>query len=193
MSTAGSIEIEGTTDEDAAYRGSTFREVGDAVFANPYQRVWGAAGEPPLPIHDVTLGSVLHGVLQMGRFALLKAAERTVDSRADLRWGPDRTGFRRLLHPNGVCLTGRWEITEPTAYSGYFAAGKTALVIARYSTCCTETRRGFTRSLSMVGKLFPTTDTNDSTPVRTANFITQQDIGGDRTDLHQRRRTAQRA
>ena len=182
MSTAGSIEIEGTTDEDAAYRGSTFREVADAVFANPYQRVWGAAGEPPLPIHDVTLGSVLHGVLQMGRFALLKAAERTVDSRADLRWGPDRTGFRRLLHPNGVCLTGRWEITEPTAYSGYFAAGKTALVIARYSTCCTETRRGFTRSLSMVGKLFPTTDTNDSTPVRPANFITQQDIGGDRTD-----------
>ena len=118
MSTAGSIEIEGTTDEDAAYRGATFREVADAVFANPYQRVWGAAGEPPLPIHDVTLGSVLHGVLQRGRFALLKAAERTVDSRADLRWGPDRTGFRRLLHPNGVCLTGRWEITEQTAYSG---------------------------------------------------------------------------
>jgi hypothetical protein len=75
-------------------------------------------------VHDVTLGSVLHGVLQMGRFALLKAAERTVDSRADLRWGPDRAGFRRLLHPNGICLTGRWEITEPSAYSGYFAAGK---------------------------------------------------------------------
>lgn len=182
MSTAGSIEIEGTTGEDTAYRGSTFREVADAVFANPYQRVWGAAGEPPLPVHDVTLGSVLHGVLQMGRFALLKAAERTVDSRADLRWGPDRTGFRRLLHPNGVCLTGRWEITESSAYSGYFAIGKTALVIARYSTCCTETRRGYTRSLSMVGKLFPTNDPNDGTPVRTANVITQQDIGGERTD-----------
>ena len=42
MSSAGSIEIEGTTSEDTAFRGSTFREVSDAVFANPYQRVWGA-------------------------------------------------------------------------------------------------------------------------------------------------------
>ena len=182
MSSAGSINFEGTTGEDVAYRGATFREVADAIFANPYQRVWGAAGEPPLPVYEVTLRSVLHGVMQRGRFALLRAAERTVDSRADLRWGPNQTGFRRLLHPNGICLTGRWQITDATAYSGYFAAGKTALVIARYSTCCTETRRGFTRSLSMVGKLFPTTDTNDSTPVRTANFITQQDIGGDTTD-----------
>src|SRR6476620_8629031 len=107
MSTAGSIEIEGTTNEDTAYRGSTFREVSDAVFANPYQRMWGAAGEPALPVYDVTLASVMHGVLRSGRTALLKASERTVDSRADLRWGPDRTGFRRLLHPNGICLTGR--------------------------------------------------------------------------------------
>jgi len=182
MSSAGSIEIEGTTSEDAAYAGSTFREVSDAVFANPYQRVWGAAGEPPLPVYEVTLASVLQGVLRSGRTALLKAAERTVDSRADLRWGADRTGFRRLLHPNGICLTGRWEISEPSGYSGYFSAGRTALVVARYSTCCTETRRGATRSLSMVGKLFPTADPNDTRPARTANFITQQDIGGDRTD-----------
>jgi hypothetical protein len=182
MSSAGSIEIEGTTGEDTAFRGSTFREVSDAVFANSYQRVWGAPGELPLPVHKVTFASVVHGVLRSGRTALLKAAERTVDSRADLRWGPDGTGFRRLLHPNGICLTGRWQISEPSGYSGYFADGKTALVIARYSTCCTETRRGFTRSLSMVGKLFPTADPNDTRPVRTANFITQQDIGGDRTD-----------
>jgi hypothetical protein len=182
MSSAGSIEIEGTTDEDAAYRGSTFRDVVDALFANPYQRLWGAPGEPPLPTYEVTLGSVLHGALRSGRTALLRASERTVDSRADLRWGPDRTGFRRLLHPNGICLIGRWQITEPSNYSGYFAAGKTALLVARYSTCCTETRRGFTRSLSMVGKLFPTTDPNDPTPVRPASFITQQDIGGDYTD-----------
>jgi hypothetical protein len=121
-------------------------------------------------------------VLRSGRIALLKAAERTVDSRADLRWGPGRSGFRRLLHPNGICLTGRWQITEPSGYSGYFAAGKTALVVARYSTCCSETRRGYTRSLSMVGKVFPTADPNDTRLARPAHFITQQDIGGDRTD-----------
>jgi hypothetical protein len=55
-------------------------------------------------------------------------------------------------------------------------------VIGRYSTCCTETRRGRERSLSLVGKLFPTTDPNHSELLSTANFFTQQDIGGDRTD-----------
>jgi hypothetical protein len=36
--------------------------------------------------------------------------------------------------------------------------------------------------LSLVGKLFPTTDPGHSEPLRTANFITQQDLGGERTD-----------
>ena len=34
----------------------------------------------------------------------------------------------------------------------------------------------------MVGKLFPTSNPNHSQPLRTANFFTQQDIGGDYTD-----------
>ena len=34
----------------------------------------------------------------------------------------------------------------------------------------------------MVGKLFPTTDPDHATPLRTANFITQEDIGGDTTE-----------
>jgi hypothetical protein len=175
-------DLEGTTDEDRAYRGSSYRDVVDAVFANPYQRVWGAAGEPPLPVAKVTLASVLGGLIRSQKIALLRASERTVDSGADLRWGPDRLGFRRLLHPNGICLTGRWEITEPSDYSGYFAAGRTALVVARYSTCCTDTRRGSTRSLALVAKLFPTSNPDETSPLRTASLITQQDIGGDRTD-----------
>jgi len=56
------------------------------------------------------------------------------------------------------------------------------LVVGRYSTCCTETRRGHTRSLSLVGKVFPTTDPNHPQPLRTASFITQEDLGGDHTD-----------
>src|SRR6516225_1932911 len=87
-----------------------------------------------------------------------QAVARAVDSRADLRWGADRKGFRRLIHPNGICLTGLWQISAQTPYSGYFREDSRALVIARYSTCCTETRRGHERSLSLVGKLFPTTD-----------------------------------
>ncbi len=55
-------------------------------------------------------------------------------------------------------------------------------MIARYSTCCNATRRGHERSLSLVGKLYPTTEPNHAEPLRTANFITQADIGGERTD-----------
>ena len=171
------------TDQDRAYNGSRFAEVRDAVFTNPYQQVWGLEGANPLPVYQVTLRSVLHGVLSFGkRYLFQQAVARTVDSHADLRWGANGKGFRRLLHPNGVCLTGRWQITEETEYSGYFRKGSEALVVGRYSTCCTETRRGHTRSLALVAKLFPTTDANHTQPLRTANFFTQQDIGGDNTD-----------
>ena len=171
---------EAVTAEDRAYGGARYSELRDALFANPYQKVWGRAGEPPLPIYEVTLGSVLRGVLPLGRpYLFRKASERAVDSHADLRWGPDRKGFRRLLHPNGICLTGLWEITEETGYSGYFRKGSRALLVGRYSTCCTETRRGHTRSLALVGKVFPTTDANHPQPLITASFITQQDIAGE--------------
>lgn len=171
------------TDEDRAYKGSRFSEVRDALFANPYQKVWGGEGEPPLPTYEISLLSVLRGILPFGRrYFFRQAVERTVDSHADLRWGADGKGFRRLIHPNGVCLTGLWEITEETEYSGYFRKGSRALIIGRYSTCCTETRRGHTRSLSLVGKLYPTTDPNHTEPLRTASFFTQEDLGGERTD-----------
>ncbi|HXM36417.1 MAG TPA: hypothetical protein VN920_14585 [Pyrinomonadaceae bacterium] len=174
---------ESIAEEDRAYAGSRFSEARDALFANPYQKVWGGDGQPPLPTYKVTLASVLRGILSLGKRYLFRlAVERTVDSHADLRWGPDGKGFRRLLHPNGVCLIGRWEITEETEYSGYFRKGSRALVLGRYSTCCSETRRGHTRSLALAGKLFPTVDFNDPQPFRTASFFTQQDIGGAKTD-----------
>ena len=178
------FEAEQLTEEDRGYKGSRFREVVDAIFANPYQRVWGTQGAAALPVYEVTLRSVSQGILSFGtRHLFRQASERAIDSHADLRWGPDRKGFRRLVHPNGVCLIGQWRITEESQYSGYFANGSRALVVARYSTCCTETRRGQMRSLSMVGKLFPTMDPNHPTPLRTANFMTQEDIGGARTDF----------
>jgi len=179
----GSFGTEQFTEEDRAYGGSRFSEVRDAIFANPYQKVWGGAGEPPLPIYDVTLPSAVRGILPPGSpYFFRQAVARAVDSHADLRWGPDRKGFRRIIHPNGICLTGLWEISAQTPYSGYFRKDCRALVVARYSTCCTETRRGYERSLSLVGKLFPTTDPYHSELLSTANFFTQQDIGGDRTD-----------
>jgi hypothetical protein len=176
MTTDFNFGTQQMTDEDRAYKGSRFREVVDALFANPYQRVWGAAGAPPLPVYEVTFATVASHQFQ-------QASERIVDSGADLRWGPDRKGFRRIVHPNGICLIGSWKINASTEYSGYFANGSTALVVGRYSTCCTETRRGHTRSLSMVGKLFPTTDPNHLAPLPTANFMTQDDVGGEDTEF----------
>jgi hypothetical protein len=168
--------LQEVTDEDRSYKGSTFKQVVDAVFANPYQRVWGAEGEPPLPVGEMTLTSLLRG-------GFANASARTLDSGADLRWGPEGKGFRRLVHPNGVCLVGKWRITEASSFSGYFERGREALVIGRYSTCCTETHRGKLRSLALVGKLFPTTDPAHQAPLRTANFITQEDLGGSYTDF----------
>jgi hypothetical protein len=171
--TLENLPVEITT-EDRRYVGSRYSDVVSAIFANPYQRVWGAPGEAPLPVHKVTFRSVASG--------MLNASERAIDSHADLRWGANRLGFRRLVHPNGVCLTGTWRILERTDCTGYFTQGSVALIVARYSTCCTETRRGRMRSLSLAGKLFPTVDVNHLEPLRTANFFTQEDIGGARTD-----------
>jgi hypothetical protein len=183
MVTTTDVRRAAETDQEIEYRGSRYAEVVDALFANPYQRVWGAAGEPALPVYDVTLRGLLGGFASFGiPKQFQRDSARILDSRADLRWGPDGKGFRRLVHPNGVCLLGQWRISEDTPYSGYFTGGSAALVVARYSTCCTEARRGHTRSLSMVGKLFPTVDARHETPLRTASFITQEDIGGSDTE-----------
>ncbi|NKL66285.1 hypothetical protein [Rhizobium leguminosarum] len=172
--------IEGTTSEDTGSAGGRFSDVKKAVFSYPYRARWGRDGRT-FPTYSVTLASVLKGLFS-GAHLFRLAAERIVDSTAILRWGPDNRGFRRLLHPNGICLTGTWAISEDTPYSGYFRKGSLALVVARYSTCCGEVRRGHSRSLSLVGRLFPTGDPNDLRLLPQASFITQQDIGGERTD-----------
>lgn len=181
--TAGVVPQQQTVG-DREYIGSRYSEVVAAIFANPYQKIWGAPGEPPLPVYEVSYRTVLGGLASIGLPGQFQRdCVRTLDTRADLIWGADGKGFRRLVHPNGVCLTAMWSIDADTEYTGYFRQGSRALVVARYSTCCTETRRGQMRSLSLVGKLFPTTDTNHLEPLPTANFITQDDIGGSKTEF----------
>lgn len=170
-------------DDDRSYTGSRYRDVVDALFANPYQQVWGRAGEPPLPEREQTLATVFGGLLALGRPPRFQhASERTLDSGADLRWGTDGKGFTRFLHPTGVCLTGRWRITQDNPYSGYFSPGSEALIVARYSSGAGGNRRGNIRSQALVGKLFPTTDPEHAARLRTANFFAQEDIGGTRSD-----------
>ena len=63
--------------------------------------------------------------------------------------GADGSTYRAdsvtITLPNGIVMTGLWEIDADTPYSGYFHNGERGLIIARYSTCCTETRRGHMR------------------------------------------------
>lgn len=169
-------------DEDRTYAGSRFREVREAIFANPYQPVWGAPDAPQLPYRDTTLHHVIAHMLGVGKpHYLRRACERTLDSTADLRWGPDRKGFRRIVHANGVCLAGLWEINEETEYSGYFKKGSRALAIGRYSTS-RVTERGKMRSLALACKLYPTDDPDHVAPLRPANFFVQGDLGGETTE-----------
>ena len=158
-------------DASENYAGSRYQDVRDAVFANPYQDRWGAAFQRGWPQRRVYLIDVLHRQFQ-------NAAARTVDSSTDLRWGTDGLGFRRLIHPNGICLTGTWTIFEDNPYSGYFANGRKGLIIARVSSHGTRTMPGEPWSLSIVGKIYPTTNPQDRSLYRPANFFTQDNLGG---------------
>jgi hypothetical protein len=170
---------QGITPEDQEYQGSRFSEVKAALFANPYQKVWGGPGEPALPVYKVTNRSNYGGILPGGRPPQLRLASiRTVDTAADLRWGEDGKGFRRLVRPHGVCVTGVWEITADNPYSGYFKKGSRGLVIARISAGRGMTLLGPRRSYGLVFKLFPTVDENHETPLRPANIILADDLGG---------------
>lgn len=161
---------------------SRYAEVKAAMFANAYYLRWQGEGESPLPVYGVTLGRVVKGILPWaGPWLFRQATARAVRSRAALRWGNDRKGFRRLLHPNGICLFGKWIIDQDNPYSGHFQKGTEALIVGRYSTCCAETRQGFMRSLALVGKIYPTTDEQHAEPLATGDFITQEDLGGERT------------
>lgn len=174
--------VQELTREDAEYAGSRYADVREACFKNAYYLKWGQTGEAPLPTYGVTLGRVLKGFLPGGEaWRFLQASGRAVDAGSDLRWGPDKRGYRRLLHPNGISLFGTWTIDQETPYTGYFSQGKKALIVGRYSTCCSETRRGYTRSLSLVGKLYPTADPQHTELLQTANFITQEDLGGSKS------------
>ena len=112
MASTPDLEANTFGEEDRRYNGSRFSDVVAALFANPYQRVWGGTSEPPLPLQTMNLRTVFGALVSFGPNQFFRASERTLDSRADLRWGPDGKGVRRLVHPNGVCLIGRWQITE---------------------------------------------------------------------------------
>ncbi|MBC7531073.1 MAG: hypothetical protein H7318_05795 [Oligoflexus sp.] len=144
----------------AEYQGSRFQDVWQAAQENPYSF---------LPEEKVTLGSFYHFLSDK----LQKASERTLSNHEDVL-----PYFRKLLHPNAICLAGSWNITEATPYSGYFKQDSKGLIILRASAALSEIHAGEKRAFGIAGKIFPTVNPSDAASLKTANFFVIDNLGG---------------
>ena len=129
--------------------------------------LYGTTENPKLPQYSglfSALKSIANGTLKA-------AALRTVSNHDDFH-----DYFEKLVHSNGICFSGMWEITEDSPYSGYFKKGSSALMIGRISAASPQTTNDKNRSFGFAGKLFPTTNPNEV--VSTANFFTVHNLNG---------------
>ncbi|MFW7380739.1 MAG: hypothetical protein ACOH5I_18135 [Oligoflexus sp.] len=150
---------------DAPYEGSYFRDVWDELIAEPYEE---------LPQNKVTIKKFFLGA----RNLILEASKRTLSEGYDIL-----PYFEKLVHPNGICFKGTWNITEENPYTGYFRPGTEAMIIVRASTALSNTtRQSGARSFGVAGKIYPTNDPYHTEPLKTANFFTINDLGGERKD-----------
>ncbi len=147
---------------DTSYQGSRFSDVWGQVSSDPYEA---------LPQDEVSFKRFFSGFTDL----LLQNSKRTLDDRSDLL-----PRFDKLLHPNGVCLKGTWNMTEPSPYTGAFKAGTSSLIIIRASTALSNTKSNQNRAFGIAGKIYPTLDEQHSEPLKTANFFTIEDLGGKR-------------
>lgn len=148
-------------DEGPVYSGSSVADLWSELTSDPYS----------LPANKVTI-TKFFGV---GVSYIQRAADRTVSNRADLL-----PRFDKLVHANGVCLRGIWEIDGDNQFSGYFAQGSRGLVVARASTAFSETERGGFRSFGIAAKVFPTE--NEDEVVEPGNFFVIDDLGGTKAE-----------
>jgi hypothetical protein len=145
-------------DTSGTYEGSRFSDVRAQLLSDPYTT---------LPYHKVTIGSMF----QAGKNLLLR------DSKWLLSQGHDLVPpFQKLLNPVGLCLFGRWRITEETPYTGCLRTGVEHLIIVRCSNQMTTTDRGTRRGFGFAGKIFPTLDPDER--VKTVNFVCIDNLGG---------------
>jgi hypothetical protein len=146
------------------YTGTRFADVWAEAKSTPYST---------LPQTSVSLSRFFG----LGVNYLKASAIRTINDHNDVL-----PHFDKLVHPNGVCLAGTWNITEESQYTGYFSAGSQGLIIARASVALSDTTRGNFRGFGLAGKIYPTTDPNHANPLETANFFLVDDLGGTLTD-----------
>jgi hypothetical protein len=161
---AGHMAVSSASAAGAAspYEGSRFADVWAQVDSDPYQT---------LPQDKVSITRFFSGLTDL----VLRNSRRTLSDASDVL-----PRFNKLLHPNGVCLKGTWNITAESPYTGAFSTGTQALIIARASTALSNTKTGQNRAFGLAGKLYPTADEQHALPMKTANFFTIEDLGGNR-------------
>jgi hypothetical protein len=143
--------------------GSTFSEVWEQVISDPYEKSQ----------HKVTVRSFFSN----GVNKLLEASIRTIEDDSDIL-----PQFDKLVHPNGACLCGTWNITEDNPYTGYFEQGSEGLIIARASVALSETTKGHYRAFGFAGKIYPTNDPLHTEKLQTANFFAIDNLSGTLAD-----------
>ena len=122
-----------------------------------------------LPQYEVNMKSIF----QFGAGLLENAAKKTITNHADYR---DR--LPKLLHPNGVCVMGKWQMNESSPYTGAFSA-KENLFIGRISVAMDVTTSDGKRGFGFAGKIFPTQDPNEIS--KTENFFSVDVLLGTKT------------
>jgi hypothetical protein len=160
LSSLGLAALALSADQAPPYQGSRFADVWETTQEGAYET---------LPFYKVTTASFF-GFLQD---RLQQAASRTLSNKNDVL-----PTFKKLLHANGVCLKGTWNITEPNPFSGYFREGTQGLIIARASAALSEVKSGQKRSLGLAGKIYPTNDESDTALLKTANFFVIDSLAG---------------
>ncbi|MBL7672463.1 MAG: hypothetical protein JNM39_18440 [Bdellovibrionaceae bacterium] len=122
-----------------------------------------------LPIYPVNYSSVFGD----GDEPLTRDAVRTTTERFDFY---DRLPKR--LHPNGVCVSGIWKVSEQTPYTGLLGSQATGLFIGRISVAMGHTEAPEKRGFGFAGKVFRTLDKAE--PILSANFFTVDVLLGTR-------------
>jgi FlaG/FlaF family flagellin (archaellin) len=113
-----------------------------------------------LPRYEVNTSTIF----PKGSDQLKRDAKRTVTKSDDYL-----SRLPKLLHANGVCITGQWQATESSKYTGLFSKGSTGLFVGRVSVTLSGTQYSENRGFGIAGKIFPTMDKNEN--VKTANFF----------------------
>jgi len=119
---------------------------------------------PQYPVDFLSLGGLFFSPLK-------DRSIKTIHERTDYY-----PYFKKFVHANGVCVLGKWEINQPTPYTGYFKTGASGLFIGRVSVALEETTRAGKRGFGFAGKIFPSTNPNAIVP--TTNFFTIDELSG---------------